>query len=107
MNPTTTRLAPVDPRSLPAYAPTTYVDFSQPEHRAAFEAALAKVRGELGREYPNVIGGERVKGDGTFDSINPSRPGELLGRFVDANGNVDYSAWKHSPDDLRQFFYTD
>ncbi len=81
MNPTTTRLAPVDPKSLPAYSPTTYVDFSQPEHRAAFEAALAKVRGELGREYPNVIGGERVKGDGTFDSINPSRPGELLGRF--------------------------
>jgi 1-pyrroline-5-carboxylate dehydrogenase len=81
MNPTTTRIAPVDLKSLPAYAPTTYVDFSQPEHRAAFEAELAQVRGELGREYPNVIGGERVKGDGTFDSINPSKPGELLGRF--------------------------
>jgi 1-pyrroline-5-carboxylate dehydrogenase len=82
MNPATTRaLAPVDLKSLPEYAPTTYVDFNQPEHKKAFEAALAAVRAELGREYSIVIGGERVKGEKLFDSINPAKPSEVLGRF--------------------------
>ena len=55
------RLAPVSLETLPPYAFTTYVDFSQPEHRAAFEAALASVRSELGRSYPLVIAGHRVE----------------------------------------------
>ena len=82
MNPTTTRgPAPVALTSLPEYAPTAYVDFSQSEHRAAFEKALAAARAELGREYPLVIGGERLKGQGTFSSTNPSRPAEVIGAF--------------------------
>src|SRR5262245_52476820 len=68
MNPTATRgIAPVTLASLPEYAPTTYVDFSKPDHRAAFEKALAEVKARFGAEHPIVIGGERVKGSGTFD----------------------------------------
>src|SRR2546423_267417 len=82
MSPTpTTGIAPVDAKALPPYAPTTYVDFSAPQHRAAFEAALADVRAQFGREYPAVIGGERVKGASTLESRNPARPSELLGTF--------------------------
>ena len=81
MNPTRHALAPVDAKSLPAYSPTTYIDFNESEHSAAFEAALAQARGELGREYPLVIGGERVKGEATFESVNPSKPSEVIGRF--------------------------
>jgi 1-pyrroline-5-carboxylate dehydrogenase len=81
MNPTTTRIAPVDAQALPPYAPTTYVDFDQAEHKAAFEQALAQVRAEVGKEHPNVIGGERVKGSGTFESRNPAKPSEVVGRF--------------------------
>ena len=82
MNPTpTTGIAPVSAKSLPPYAPTSTVDFSKPEHRAAFEQALAEVRGEFGREYPTVVGGERVKGAGTFESRNPARPSEVLASF--------------------------
>jgi 1-pyrroline-5-carboxylate dehydrogenase len=82
MNPTATRvLAPVDPKSLPAYAPTTFTDFSRPEERSAFEKALGRVRAQLGFEAPIVIGGERSKGEGTFESLNPARPSEVLGRF--------------------------
>jgi 1-pyrroline-5-carboxylate dehydrogenase len=82
MNPTVTRgLAPVDPQALPEYSPTTYVDFSKPENRAAFEKTLADVKARFGQEMPIVIGGERVKGNGTFASTNPSRPAEALGRF--------------------------
>jgi 1-pyrroline-5-carboxylate dehydrogenase len=82
MNPTsTTGIAPVDLASLPEYAPTPLTDFSRPEHRSALEKALVEVRGQFGREYPLVIGGERIKGESTFESRNPARPSEVLGRF--------------------------
>ncbi len=81
MNPTTARLAPVDAQSLPEYRPTTYVDFTQPENKAAFERALNDVHAQLGREHPIVIGGERILGGKTFDSLNPARPSEVIGRF--------------------------
>jgi 1-pyrroline-5-carboxylate dehydrogenase len=82
MNPATpTRIAPVDSKALPAYAPTTYIDFTVPEPRVAFEKALAQVRAEFGREHPLVIGGERLKGNGTFETRNPARPSEVIGRF--------------------------
>jgi 1-pyrroline-5-carboxylate dehydrogenase len=90
MNPTTTRLAPVDPQALTPYAPTTYVDFAIPENRGAFERALDQVRSELGRTYPRVIGGEQLQGDKTFDSLNPSRPSEVIGRF--ASGSKEQAA---------------
>jgi 1-pyrroline-5-carboxylate dehydrogenase len=78
------RIAPANAAALPAYSPTTYVDFSQPEQRAAYEKALAAVRATAGTEYPLVIGGERLKGARTFDSTNPSKPSEVLGRFQSA-----------------------
>ncbi|MGH7740706.1 MAG: L-glutamate gamma-semialdehyde dehydrogenase [Candidatus Eiseniibacteriota bacterium] len=85
MNPTATRgLAPVDPASLPEYAPTTYVDFSAPDHRAKFEKALDKVRSELGREHPIVIGGQRTQNAEMFASTNPARPSQVIGRFTSA-----------------------
>jgi len=85
MNPTTTGPAPVDLESLPAYTPTALTDFSRPEHKAAFEQALATVRGQLGQEHPLVIGGERGKGERTFESRNPARPAEVIGRFQAAS----------------------
>jgi 1-pyrroline-5-carboxylate dehydrogenase len=82
MNTTTANnLAPVRLDSLPEYSPTTYLDFTQPEVRKAFEKALAEVKSEVGREYPIVIGGEHITGGKTFESKNPARPAEIMGRF--------------------------
>src|SRR6185295_12762856 len=81
MNLTTSAIAPVNAASLPEYAPTTYIDFTRPEHKAEFEKALADVKAQLGREYWIVIGGEKMKGNGTFESRNPARPSEVIGRF--------------------------
>ncbi len=78
------RLAPVSLDTLPPYSPTTYVDFTQPEHRAAFERALAEVKAQLGRTYPNVVGGQKVEGSATFETTNPARPSEVVGRFQSA-----------------------
>ncbi|HEX8069989.1 MAG TPA: L-glutamate gamma-semialdehyde dehydrogenase [Pyrinomonadaceae bacterium] len=62
----------------------TFTDFTKAEHAAAMRAALEKVRGELGREYPLVIGGERLTTGRTFDSRNPARKTEVVGRFQKA-----------------------
>ncbi len=107
MNPTTARIVPVDAQSLPEYAPTTYVDFAQPQHRAAFEQAIVQVKSELGRDYPLVIGGERLTGGKTFESHNPTRPSEVIGRFQSATreqavqaietAHAAFPAWSRTP----------
>src|SRR5690242_2749773 len=84
MTPATTpaRPAPVSLAALPAYAPTTYVDFSQPAERAAFEKALATVKAQFGKTYPLVIGGLGVDGgEPSFTTTNSARPSEVLGTF--------------------------
>jgi 1-pyrroline-5-carboxylate dehydrogenase len=71
-------------RSLPEYIPTPHTDFSRPENRVAFERALHEARAQLGREHPNLIGGRKTRSASTFDSINPARPEEVIGRFPSA-----------------------
>ncbi len=59
-------------------------NFVQPDNAAAFEAALAKVRGEFGQKHPLVIGGKELWLDDTFDSINPAHPDQVVGVFSKA-----------------------
>ncbi|HEX8285148.1 MAG TPA: L-glutamate gamma-semialdehyde dehydrogenase [Pyrinomonadaceae bacterium] len=58
-----------------------FTDFSKEENARAMREALAKVRGELGREYPLVIGGERVETGDILESRNPAKKTEVVGRF--------------------------
>jgi 1-pyrroline-5-carboxylate dehydrogenase len=62
-----------------------YADFTQPETRMAMEAALARVRGELGQVWTLMVAGERIKTGDTFDSTNPARPDEVIGTHQKAN----------------------
>jgi len=64
---------------LPAFRNEPLVDFSQPQNRDNYLAALAKVRGQLGREYLNHIGTVRAAASQKFTSDNPSRIGEVVG----------------------------
>lgn len=86
-------------------------DFNKPENKSAMEAALQKVKAEFGREYPIVIGGQRITGLKTFDSINPSHKDQVLGRFnkgtrqhveeaVEAAWKA-FEEWKRQPVDIR------
>jgi len=61
-----------------------FVDFSKPENRTAMEAALKKVAGEFGREYPMYIGGEKVTSAEKMTSTNPSHPSQVIGVFQKA-----------------------
>lgn len=59
-------------------------DFSKPENLQAMKAAIEKVRGELGREYPLLIGGKKVVTKDKITSTNPAKPSEVIGVFQKA-----------------------
>ena len=56
-----------------------YADFKQPAQAEAMRAALAQVRAEFGREYELLIAGERRTTGDKLQSLNPSRPSEVVG----------------------------
>jgi 1-pyrroline-5-carboxylate dehydrogenase len=84
-----------------------FVDFSKPENKKAMEQALEKVKGELGREYPLLIGGEEVRTPDKIKSVNPSHPDQIVGVFQKgtvelANKAVEaafaaFDKWKRVP----------
>ncbi len=73
---------------LPEYRNEPFTDFSQPQHVAAFRAALDKMKAQIGRRYPLVIGDQRLALADAFPSVNPARPKEVLGYFAD--GSADH-----------------
>jgi 1-pyrroline-5-carboxylate dehydrogenase len=96
---------------LPAFKNEPYTDFSTSANRAAADAALAKVRAQLGREYELVIGGERLKTGDLLRSVNPSNPREVIGvhhrataelarRAVDS-AYAYFSEWSATPEEER------
>lgn len=64
---------------LSQFANEPMTDFSRPENRRAMEAALCKIDGQLGREYPLIIGGDRIDLSARIQSINPSKKAETIG----------------------------
>jgi len=58
--------------ALPEFRNEPYTDFSQEPNRKAMLAALDQVGRELGKEFPLIIGDQRLRLDGKFTSLNPS-----------------------------------
>jgi 1-pyrroline-5-carboxylate dehydrogenase len=67
--------------AIPTFKNEPLTDFTKPANRKKQEAALASVRAEFGKEYPIVIGGERIYTQNKFNSYNPSRSSEVVGVF--------------------------
>ncbi|HYO62774.1 MAG TPA: L-glutamate gamma-semialdehyde dehydrogenase [Pyrinomonadaceae bacterium] len=85
----------------------SFTDFSREENARAMREAIEKVRGQLGREYPLVIGGERVMSGQTLESYNPARKTEVVGRFQKATQELavravetaaeTFKSWSRTP----------
>ena len=58
---------------------------NDPEQHRKMREAVEQVRGELGRDYDLVIGGERVKTADNLVSYNPAQKDEVVGTFSKAN----------------------
>ncbi|HEX3559778.1 MAG TPA: L-glutamate gamma-semialdehyde dehydrogenase [Pyrinomonadaceae bacterium] len=84
-----------------------FTDFSKEENARAMREAIAQVKSELGREYPLVVGGERIKTGRTFDSLNPAKKTEVVGSFQKATeelaraaverANEAFQTWRNTP----------
>jgi len=70
-------------------------DFKIADNRRRMQDALQAVRTEFGRKYPLVIGGGEVWTEGEITSINPARPGEVIGRVAKA-GRAEADAALHA-----------
>ena len=96
---------------LPEFHNEPLTDFSKPENAAAMELAIAKVIGLAGQTHPLVIGGERVTGLDTFDSVNPAHKDQIVGKFQKGRAEhveraIDvawtaFASWKKQPVDVR------
>ena len=75
------------------------------------EAALQKVRSELGREYPLRIGGEMISTGDKLVSVNPSKTSEVVGIHHKATADLAkravesaysyFSQWSRTPAEER------
>ena len=82
-----------------------FTDFSREENKRAQATALEQVKKESGQTYPLIIGGQKVTGEKTFASINPSQPDQIIGNFAAATSDQTaqaiqeaaktFETWKH------------
>ncbi|HQU91869.1 MAG TPA: L-glutamate gamma-semialdehyde dehydrogenase [Pyrinomonadaceae bacterium] len=72
-------------RVLDEFKNEPFTDYSKPENAEAMKAAIEKVRGELGREYPVVINGEKIELDSKFESYNPANKSDVVGVFSEVD----------------------
>src|SRR5947207_11477448 len=56
-----------------------FFDFSRDDNARKMRSAIAKVRGQLGREYDLIIGGKRIRTADKIRSIDPSNPSQVVG----------------------------
>ncbi|HML17385.1 MAG TPA: L-glutamate gamma-semialdehyde dehydrogenase [Bryobacteraceae bacterium] len=76
---------PAISRPLAAFHNEPVSQFSTSEQRSAAQGAWAAVRAQFGREYDLWIAGERHQTGDFLDSVNPSKPSEIVGRHHKAS----------------------
>ncbi len=69
-----------------------FTDFTVEANKQAMEAALAKVKDQLGRTYPLVIDGDKRVTEKLGQSINPGQTDQLVGNMSQANADLALQA---------------
>ncbi|MFC0270639.1 L-glutamate gamma-semialdehyde dehydrogenase [Metabacillus herbersteinensis] len=77
-----------------SYKHEPFCDFSNQRNQKEFEAALQKVETELGKNYPLIIGGERIFTEDSIISVNPANREEVVGRVSKATQELAEKAMK-------------
>ncbi|MCG3125497.1 MAG: 1-pyrroline-5-carboxylate dehydrogenase [Phycisphaerae bacterium] len=70
---------------MPPFENVNDTDFTLDPNRARIIGALEGVRKRYNEVYPLVIDGQRIRTDALRDSLNPSRPAEVVGRVAQAD----------------------
>jgi 1-pyrroline-5-carboxylate dehydrogenase len=71
-------------REITEFRNEPFTDFSQPENARRMQEALDRVRGLFDTTWPLIIGDQVITEGPTEASINPAKPGESIGRVVQA-----------------------
>jgi RHH-type proline utilization regulon transcriptional repressor/proline dehydrogenase/delta 1-pyrroline-5-carboxylate dehydrogenase len=66
------------------YENSPLVNFVHEKSRERMRSAIGEMRGRLGAKYPIVINGQKIWSDNLIDSINPSRPTQVVGAVAEA-----------------------
>lgn len=66
--------------SMSTFINASNTSFTSQENREKMIGAIEYVRGEFGRTYPLLINGEPITTDSRYDSVNPAKPTEVVGR---------------------------
>ena len=67
------------PSTIAPFVNEPYTDFTRSENADSMRRALQKVRAEFGKEYKLLIAGEHRASRDKFESVNPSKPSEVIG----------------------------
>ncbi len=88
-----------------------YTDWTRPANRKKQLDAIERLRDDLGKEYPIIIGSERIRCDQKFNSYNPSRSTEIVGVFQKGDAGTarkamevaraKFEEWKSVPPERR------
>ncbi len=76
---------PAEAKGLARFENEPFADFTKESVRRAFVNAVAQVRGQLGKEYPLIIGGQEVRTADKLPSVNPANPNEIIGTICQAS----------------------
>ncbi|KRE90249.1 1-pyrroline-5-carboxylate dehydrogenase [Paenibacillus sp. Soil766] len=89
------------------YANEPFTNFALEDNVKAMQAAIAKVKGELGLEYPLSIGSEKIMTETKITSINPGNVDEVIGYVSKADQGLaekamnvaleTFESWKKVP----------
>jgi RHH-type transcriptional regulator, proline utilization regulon repressor / proline dehydrogenase / delta 1-pyrroline-5-carboxylate dehydrogenase len=71
------------------YENSPLVNFVHEKSRDRMRSAIGEMRQKLGSKYPIVINGQKIWTDNFIDSINPSRPTQVVGAVAEAT--VDHA----------------
>jgi 1-pyrroline-5-carboxylate dehydrogenase len=70
------------------YKHEPFTDFTVEENRKALQAAIKQVEADLGKDYPLIIGGERIMTDEKIQVVNPANKKEVIGYVAKANQDL-------------------
>ncbi|MBM7601118.1 1-pyrroline-5-carboxylate dehydrogenase [Virgibacillus halotolerans] len=76
------------------YTHEPFTDFSVAENKKVMLDALKQIEADLGKEYPLIIGGERITTDDKIVSLNPANKEEVIGYVSKANKEIAEKAMK-------------
>src|SRR5690625_1250677 len=71
-----------------AYKHEPFTDFSIEENKQLMVTALQEIEKDFGKEYPLIIGGERVTTEEKIVSVNPANREEVIGHVSKSNKEI-------------------